>query len=125
MNWLLFLAALIAHESGGKPTVGDKNLWEHTYGVCQIREDYLTDVNTIAGTRFTLEQVHRSESLSRWCVVTYVTHYGKRYTKITGNPLTPEVAARLHNGGPNGPWNPKTDAHWSKVRTKMENIRCQ
>lgn len=122
MNWILFLAALIAHESGGRPAVGDKNLWEQTYGVCQIREDYLTDVNTIAGTDYTLEQVHRSESLSRWAVVVYVKHYGARYTRKTGRPLTIEVACRLHNGGPNGPWNPKTDAHWDRVKAELSRL---
>ena len=46
MNWGLFLAILIAVESGGDPNaVGDKHLTNKAYGVLQIRQPYLDDVN--------------------------------------------------------------------------------
>jgi len=103
MNWMLFLAALIAAESGGNSTaVGDRHLTNMAYGVCQIRQPYLTDVNRIAGTSYTINQVQSSPTLSCWCVVQYIKHYGERYTRLTGNPLTMQVAYRIHNGGPNG-----------------------
>jgi hypothetical protein len=121
MNWVIFLAALIAVESGGdKTAVGDRHMRNRAYGVCQIRQPYLDDVNRIAGTAWTMRQVADSESLSRWCVVVYVRHYGRRYTRLTGRPLTAEVAARLHNGGPDGWRRKSTDAYWNKVRGKME-----
>lgn len=121
MSWIVFLAALIAVESGGNPkAIGDKHLKNRAYGVCQIRQPYLDDVNKIAGTRFTLKQVAASPTLSRWCVVTYVRHYGKRYTRITGKPLTYEVAARLHNGGLHGWKRKSTDAHWAKVQKQLD-----
>lgn len=120
MNWVIFLAALIAVESGGDRTaVGDRNLRNRAYGVCQIRQPYLDDVNRIAGTDWTMRQVAASESLSRWCVVVYVRHYGRRYTRMTGKGLTPEVAAGLHNGGPNGWRKGATGPHWKKVRREM------
>jgi hypothetical protein len=123
MNWVIFLAALIAVESGGdKTAVGDRNLKNKAFGVCQIRQPYLDDVNRVAKTNWTIKQVADSEALSRWCVVVYVKYYGKRYTRLTGKPLTTEVAARLHNGGPNG-WKKKaTDAHWNKVKEKMDEL---
>jgi len=123
MNWVIFLAALIAVESGGdKMAIGDRNLKNKAYGVCQIRQPYLDDVNRIAKTSFTMKQVANSEALSRWATVTYIKHYGKRYARLTGKPLTAEVAARIHNGGPNG-WKKKaTDAHWNKVKVKMEEL---
>jgi hypothetical protein len=76
-----------------------------------------------------LEDVRYNEGLSRWCVVQYVTHYGKRYTRITGKPLNMEVAARIHNGGPNG-WKesrkPYTDAHWRRFESKRKELfKCQ
>lgn len=30
-----------------------------------------------------------------------------------------ETIARVHNGGPNGPQNPKTDGYWSRVRGQL------
>lgn len=124
MNWVLFLAALIMVESGGdKKAIGDRNLKNKAYGVCQIRQPYLDDVNRVAKTNYTMQQVAASESLSRWCTVVYIKHYGKRYTRLTGKPLTAEVAARLHNGGPNG-WKKKsTDAHWNKVKARLKEFR--
>jgi hypothetical protein len=109
MNWTLFLAALIMVESGGNPkAVGDQGLANHAYGVCQIRQPYLDDVNRIAGTHWTMDEVKASERLSRWCVVKYVRHYGARYERITGSRLTDDVAYRIHNGGPDG---------WKKAST--------
>jgi hypothetical protein len=124
MNWVLFLAALIAVESGGdKTAIGDRHMKHKAFGVCQIRQPYLDDVNRIAKSNFTIKQVRQSEALSRWCAVTYIKHYGKRYTRMTGKPLTPEVAARIHNGGPNG-WKKKvTDSHWNKVKERMDELR--
>ncbi len=118
MNWILFLTALIAVESGGDiNAVGDTNLKHPAYGVMQIRQPYLDDVNRIEGTNFTMDQVRRSESISRWCVVTYIKHYGD--PKRTGVPLTMEVAARIHNGGPNGYKRKSTDAHWGKMQKTL------
>lgn len=117
MNWIAFLAALIVVESSGDyKAVGDKHLRNKAYGVCQIRQPYLDDVNRIAGTDWSMQQVRCSPGLSRWCVVVYVRHYGKRYTRLTGRPLTIEVAARMHNGGPNGWKKSSTDKHWNRMR---------
>jgi hypothetical protein len=120
MNWLLFLTILIQVESNGDPTrIGDLNLKHHAYGVCQIRQPYLDDVNAIAKTTFTIEQIKASETLSKWAVMVYVKHYGQRYTKLTGKPFTIEVAARIHNGGPDG-WKKKaTDAYWEKFSREL------
>lgn len=121
MNWIAFLAALIIVESGGDHNaVGDRHMRNKAYGVCQIRQPYLDDVNRIAGTHWTMQQVQSSPGLSRWCVVVYVKHYGKRYTRLTGKPLTIEVAARLHNGGPNGWKKQSTDAHWQRMQEAMK-----
>lgn len=120
MDWPLFLAVLITIESGGNPNaVGDLDLKMKAYGVLQVRQIYLDDVNRVAGTNVTMDQVRRSEGVSRWCAVTYIKHYGARYERITGKPLTMEVAARIHNGGPNGWRKQSTDAHWARFRTEL------
>jgi hypothetical protein len=120
MDWILFLAILIQVESGGdKTAIGDRHLKNKAYGVCQIRQPYLDDVNTIAKTNYTIEQVAASETLSKWAVLTYVRYYGKRYTKLTGNPLTMEVAARIHNGGLNGWKRTSTDVYWKNFKRRI------
>jgi len=120
MNWLLFLTILIQVESNGDPTrVGDLNLKHHAYGLCQIRQPYLDDVNAIAKTTYTIEQIKASETLSKWAVMVYIKHYGQRYSRLTGKPLTMEVAARIHCGGPDG-WKKKaTDAYWEKFSREL------
>jgi hypothetical protein len=111
MNWSLFLAALIAAESGGDRTaVGDAHLRNRAFGVCQIRKPFLDDVNRIAGTSWTLVEVARCPGLSRWSVATYLRHYGARYERLTGKPLDLEAAYRIHNGGPDGWRRQSTDA---------------
>jgi hypothetical protein len=124
VNWLIFLACLIQIESGGdKTAIGDLNLKHHAYGVCQIRQPYLDDVNFFAGTDYTIEQVAASERLSKWAVLVYVRKYGERYTRETGFLLTMEVAARIHNGGPNGWKRQSTLAYWEKFKRKAQEIR--
>ena len=119
MNWITFLTALAMVESGNDPTaVGDRNLRNKAYGIYQIRQPYLDDVNRIAGTNFTIEDMVESEVISRWCVVTYIKHYGRQ--ERTGKPLTMEIASRLHNGGPNGYKRKSTDAHWNKMKSKLK-----
>lgn len=108
MDWVLILLVLIQIESNGVATVGDLHLNDKAYGVLQIRQPYLNDVNRISGQNITLEQVHCSESMSRWCAIVYLKHWGNHYTKTTGLPLTPSVVARIHNGGPYGWRKPST-----------------
>ena len=123
MNWVLFLAVLALTESDGNiNAVGDTNLQNRAYGVMQIRQIYLDDVNRIAGSNFTLKQVRQRRGLSRWCVVIYIKHYGRRYTRLTGLPLTMKVAANLHNGGPNGWQKSSTNLHWERFHRKRLQI---
>jgi hypothetical protein len=126
MNWVIFLAALIMVESGGNPAVvGDQNLANHAYGVCQIRQPYLDDVNRIAETHWTMEEVAASEKLSRWCVVQYVRHYGNRYERLTGKPLTEEIAYRIHNGGPDGWKKASTDPATRKFMAEKARLEAK
>ena len=129
MDWGIFLAILIAVESGGDPTaVGDKHLRNKAYGVLQIRQPYLDDVNKHYkavilehwGRPLTLEDI-KEPAIARWVTIQYLTHYGKRYTRMTGKKPTFEIYARMHNGGLNG-WTekrrPKTENHWEKFQRK-------
>ncbi|HQG06785.1 MAG TPA: hypothetical protein PLX18_11665 [Anaerohalosphaeraceae bacterium] len=49
-----------------------------------------------------------------------MTHYGKRYKRITGKPATLEILARIHNGGPDGWKKISTAAYAAKVKSIYE-----
>jgi len=46
--------------------------------------------------------------------VIYTDHYGKRYG------CTPEVRAKIWNGGPGGMKMEKTAKYWQKVKSKLK-----
>lgn len=91
--------------------IGDKRKFHKAYGLLQIRQPYLNDVNKIAGpeeiqrlwgkNKLTMQDMKDLDK-AEWSFHVYLSHYGKIYTKKTGKIPTPEVYARIHNGGPNG-----------------------
>ena len=117
MDWQLFLTVLAITESlNSQAAIGDQHLQDKAYGVYQIRQIYLNDVNWIAGTDFTMDDVRRNPAIATWCVITYVKYWGKIYERQMQKPLTMEVACRIHNGGPSGWRKSATDAHWERFR---------
>jgi len=81
--------------------VGDQHLQNKAYGLLQIRQPYLDDVNRIAGTSYAIEDMKNPE-LAKWAAKIYLDYYGRAYQRKTGVEPTLEVYGRIHNGGPNG-----------------------
>ena len=94
-----FLRALATVESRGRDDA--VNEAEDAHGRYQIRAAYLADANEYAGTNYTLADCH-DPAIARAVVEAYLTRYGNAYAKRTGKPVTLEVLARIHNGGPRG-----------------------
>lgn len=121
---LLIRAVILQENPQMNPeAVGDKHLRNKAYGLLQVRQPYLTDVNRIAGK----EKVRRrwgkdvltlmdmkDRDKAEWAFLIYISHYGKRYTKLTGKNPTVEVYARIHNGGPDG-WRKKTTVQYGRA----------
>ena len=125
MNLAFLIAVLIQVESGGRPgMIGDEHLSNKAYGVLQIRKPCLDDVNEVMGHELekplTLEDVRKSEPLSRWVCVQYLRRWGANYRRKTGKEPTYEVFSRIWNGGPNGWKKNSTLAYWSKVEVLLE-----
>jgi hypothetical protein len=129
MSWSLLLALLIQIESGGNhASIGDRHLANKAYGILQIRQPYLDDVNRIYkkqilafyGRPLVMEDIRRSPRLSRWVTVSYLKHYGKRYERLTGQAPTYEVYVRIHAGGPNGWKKDSTDLHWNRFDERLQ-----
>ena len=98
--------------------------------VYQIRKIYVDDVNRIIINRaheyhftpagcFGYSDVTSRET-SEKMMREYWAHWGEHYEEKTGNPVTYEVLARIHNGGPLGWKKPETLAYWQKVKAIME-----
>lgn len=124
--WKLVVALEKAENpSGNVNLVGDKHLKHKAYGLLQIRQPYLDDVNKIAKadvkrlwgkSKLTIKDM-KDPVKARWAFKVYLSYYGARYEKITGMTPTMEVYAKIHNGGPDG-WkrgNWDTAVYWAKV----------
>ena len=84
--------------------------------VYQIKDIYIRDVNRmLPSVRFTYgAKFLRGASESAMRI--YWEHWGRHYQEKTGMPVSYEVLARIHNGGPLGWKKPETLAYWRNVR---------
>jgi len=96
--------------------------------VYQIDEDghgYTDDVNRIL-TNLKVEftpydaKAKLSREKSEAMMRIYWRHWGIHYQHKTGKPVTYEVLARIHNGGPLGWKKEATVKYWLKVKAEME-----
>ena len=95
--------------------------------VYQIREIYVRDVNRIILNdricSFQFEPTdNQSKDRSEIMMYIYWLKWGIHYQKKTYNPVTYEVLARIHNGGPLGWKKPETIAYWQKVKAIMKGV---
>ena len=114
-----FFQALGQQESGNNDAAVNTN--ENAVGRYQIRQGYLDDANAFGGTDYTLEDMHNPTNAER-VVSAYLARWAPRYTRRTGNPITQEVAARIHNGGYAGAERPSTTNYWNSVSNILSGI---
>ena len=111
MNAIL-LAALMAVETGGERNpdraIGDGG---RAIGCLQIHPATVRDVNRIAGTHYTHDQMTNRVAASRVCEI-YLDHYGRNLDDIS--------RARIWNGGPRGHLRDSTRAYGLRVARAME-----
>lgn len=106
-----FLRRLALVESGGDDAA--VNVAEDAHGRFQVRPCYLADANEFMGWTYTLADMHDPAKATR-VVAAYLVRYGAAYVRETGRPVTPEVLARIHNGGPSGWRKRSTDEYASR-----------
>ena len=107
MNLYALFLAIVSIESGGNSNaVGDHG---KAVGPAQIWAVVVKDCNANSRAHFTLDdRVSLQKSFEMFQI--YTQHYGKKFGK-----LTPEIAARIWNGGPDGPNKTATLKYWKKV----------
>jgi len=83
--------------------------------IYQLRQIYVRDVNRIIGRNYysTTDFIDRQKVEKMMYI--YWRAWGIHYQKKTGKPVTMEVLARIHNGGPIGWKKPETVSYWCKV----------
>ena len=109
MNLGPLIAALITVESNGRDNaIGDGGL---AIGALQIHKAVVVDVNRIAGTSYTHQQMTNRVQARAVCEA-YLKHYGRG--------ASTEQLARRWNGGPRGDTKTATEAYWRKVKKELK-----
>lgn len=105
----ILITALIAVESGGRDdAIGDSG---HAFGCLQIHSRVVTDVNRISGL-----QMRHEDVFNRAVAIETAKIYLSYYATKSGQKITPELLARIWNGGPDGWRKPSTKRYWRKVQ---------
>ena len=108
------IPALEQVESKGDPkAVGDKG---KAFGILQIWEVVIIDVNRAKGTSYTHEDAFDPEKARAICRA-YLSIYCTE--RRLGRKPTMEDAARIWNGGPNGFKKAATIGYWAKVQREL------
>lgn len=109
MNLGPLIAALIAVESNGRDNaIGDGGA---AIGALQIHRSVVIDVNRIAGTSYTHQQMTNRIAARKVCEI-YLNRYASGKTN--------EEAARIWNGGPTGHNKTATLSYWNKVKKQLK-----
>ena len=87
--------------------------------IYQISDIYIDDLNRIY-TPIYPKRCKYDKYASQCMMFDYWRFYAYDYARKTGKPITYEVLARIHNGGPNGMFKATTLPHWHKVEKELK-----
>ena len=114
---LMLIPALIAVESGGNwNAIGDNG---RARGALQIHRACWQDGCEELGVQWDYETGAHDPTKAKAVCKAYLTRYGRAYERRTGRKATPEVLARIWNGGPTGYKKKATERYWRKVKTRL------
>lgn len=114
----ILICAMMLVESGGNPL--NNNSAEDALGILQIRPIFLEDCNRIMGRAVWEPNDRYSVTESIMMTEEYFRYYGAAYIRETGKEPTPEVLARMFNGGPDGWKEDCTLPYWEKVNKQIK-----
>lgn len=107
----------LVESNGDVNAMGDNG---KAYGILQIQQAYLTDVNKANGTNHRLIDLLGNRELSYWVFKEYMKIYAR--ADRLGHEPTVEDIARIHNGGPNGYRRASTIEYAKKLFAIIEKI---
>lgn len=92
----------------------ESNYGKTSENVYQISDEYIDDLNRIYTHHY--PKICKYDKFSSECMMMdYWRYYAYDYNRRTGKPITYEVLARIHNGGPQGMKKESTKRYWYKV----------
>lgn len=97
---------------------------ESDYGVTskniyQISDIYIDDLNRIYPHIYP-KRCKYDKYASQCMMFDYWRFYAYDYARKTKKPITYEVLARIHNGGPDGMFKATTLPYWHKVKKELK-----
>ena len=112
MDVLLDAIQKVENPSKNRNLIGDRHLTNMAYGIYQIRQPLLDDINNtivgadklqkLWGSSCLTTNDMRKDGLARWCARSYLIHYGRAYQRQTGYLPSSATYIRIYNGGPDG-----------------------
>jgi hypothetical protein len=122
MNWAALIAAIATVETGGHPSpdtaMGDGGTSAGRY---QISRACIEDVNEAYHTRYTWPDDACDPAMAARICAYYLEYWCAAYEKRHHAKATPDIAARIWNGGPQGWAKPATARYWERVKAAMRN----
>jgi len=119
------ILALAVIESGMNPkAIGDNG---KSVGIMQIQVPVITDVNYFCKKKYKSIDRFDAQKSFEICKL-YLEHWGSVYTDRTGKEPSPEVLAKIWNGGPNGykkqgEVGERLDTYWFKVQEELNRLQ--
>jgi len=118
------ILALAVIESGMNPkAIGDNG---KSVGIMQIQVPVITDVNYFCKKKYKSIDRFDAQKSFEICKL-YLEYWGSVYTDRTGKEPSPEVLAKIWNGGAYG-WRKegevgeRLDAYWLKVQEELNRL---
>ena len=87
--------------------------------IYQIRDIYIDDLNRIYPHIYP-KRCKYDKYASQCMMFDYWRFYAYDYARKTKKPITYEVLARIHNGGPDGMFKATTLPYWHKVKKELK-----
>ena len=87
--------------------------------IYQISDIYIDDLNRIYPHIYP-RRCKYDKYASQCMMFDYWRFYAYDYARKTKKPITYEVLARIHNGGPDGMFKATTIPYWNKVKKELK-----
>ena len=101
IDWIIFFTVLAQIETGDNSNA--INYSELAYGQYQIRPIFLQEYYRLTNERVQMIQIWESDEKAKEVIKFVLIYQGNYFSQKHNFEITPELYAKIFNGGPNGP----------------------